>query len=122
MILRVLITGVNGFFGLKLASYLLSKKFQVYGIGRNKKAKIDGIHYSQIDVSLENDIDHIVKKCDIIYHFAALTAHDDIINNPDITEEVSINGTKLLLDSIEKQSDSKVLIFASSETIVFINL
>ena len=36
--MRILITGVNGFFGKKLANYFLLKNYIVYGIGRNKKS------------------------------------------------------------------------------------
>ncbi len=112
--MRILITGVNGFFGKKLAYYFLSKNYLVYGIGRNKKSKIDNIRYWQIDLSLENNIDHIIKKCDVIYHFAAITAHDEIINNTQMAEQITIDGTRLILDSIEKCKDSKLFVYAST--------
>ena len=65
-------------------------------------------------LKFKNNIDHIIKKCDVIYHFAAVTAHDDIVNNTQMAEDITIDGTKLLLDSINKCKDSKLFIYAST--------
>ena len=112
--MKVLITGVNGFFGLKLAKHLSSKNIEIHGIGLNEYCRADNIHYHKIDISSSNNIDHIIEDCDIIYHFAAITSHDAIVTNPVLARKVNIDSTKILLDSIEKQKKSILFIYASS--------
>ena len=112
--MKVLITGVNGFFGLKLAKHLSSKNIEIHGVGLNKYCQVDNIHYHKIDISNPNNIDHIIEDCDIIYHFAAITSHDAIVSNPELAKKVNIDSTKILLDSIEKQKKSILFIYASS--------
>jgi len=112
--LSILITGVNGFFGKKLANYFLSKNYVVYGIGRNKESKVINVRYWQIDLSANENIDHIVKECQTIYHFAGLTSHNEIVNNTQKARKVNINGTRILLNSFKKFKESKTLVYASS--------
>tara|TARA_B100000029_G_C17460861_1_gene918477 strand:- start:111 stop:1037 length:927 start_codon:yes stop_codon:yes gene_type:complete len=110
----ILITGVNGFLGRELAQSLIKGNHKVIGIGRQSTCKVSGVEYHKIDLSIPQDLSHIIKKCEIIYHLAAITAHNDIVNNTLETEKTSLLSTQNLLIPIINDINSKTFIFASS--------
>ena len=112
--MKVLIAGVNGFFGNKLAETLLLKNYKVIGIGLNPIPSISDIEYHRIDLTENVNIDDLTEKCDVIFHFSSLTAHNDIVNNPVLAESININGARIIIESIARHKKKKKFIFASS--------
>lgn len=80
----VLITGVAGFIGSRLANFLISKGYKVYGIdnlSQGLKEHIpDEVVFSELDITLINNEDLSYLKdieLDGIYHFAAKNCISD---------------------------------------------
>ena len=73
------------------------------------------LNITKLDLSiLTRSLSHIIKKCEIVYHLAAITAHNDIVNNTLETEKISLLSTRNLLIPIINDKNSKTFIFAST--------
>ena len=112
--MAILVTGINGFLGQALAKSLVKNNHRVIGIGRQNNCQTAGIEYHQIDLSKPQDLSQFITRCKIIYHLAALTAHEDIVNNTLETEKISLLSTDNLLNPIINDPNPKIFIFPSS--------
>lgn len=72
---KILITGSNGFIGMNLFKHL-KKKYNVYGIGREKK---NNKNYIILDLKNYKKVEYFLKKnrFDLIIHCAWYTKHSD---------------------------------------------
>lgn len=73
---KVLVTGGTGFLGYHIIKYLVSKGFEVIGIGRNSKNEIKklGGTFIKVDLSLEEDLEKLPKDFDYIVHCAGFSS------------------------------------------------
>ncbi|HAV09999.1 MAG TPA: GDP-mannose 4,6-dehydratase [Dehalococcoidia bacterium] len=126
---NVLITGVSGFVGSRLAKYLLDKGANVYGLFR---VRADGnIPYNIKFMGIEKDI-HLIDsdvtdissvssalttgKPEYIFHLAAQSFVAQSFIEPCVTMEVNCNGTLNLLEAARKGGfDTKIIFAGSSE-------
>ena len=111
--MRILVTGVSGFLGSKLADYLFLKKHTVEGIVSSNKSLCNNkikVH----KISLEKGLDicrHINEEFDILIHCAA--AHPSVtLDNVKIIND-NINSVKNLIKFSETAKIKKI-IFCSS--------
>ena len=112
--MNILVTGINGFLGQALAKSLIKMSHKVIGIGRQNICKTYGVEYYQINLSIYQDLSQLINRCQIIYHLAAITAHNDIVNNTLKTEKMSLLSTNNLLNPIINDPNPKSFVFASS--------
>jgi len=123
--MNVLITGIEGFVGAKLAEYIISeKKAEVFGSampGAGLEA-LEGIQDKitllECDITKRDQIDSAVKKSgpDFVFHFAAQSNVTQSWKIPNKTMEVNISGTMNLLDAVrEHASGAKVMLASSRE-------
>lgn len=116
---KILITGVTGFLGSKLALKLYSLGYTIYGIGRNLKKGQElqnkGIIFKAINILNENAINEATKNIDYIVHCAAKSTlwgkWDDFYNT-------NVIGTKNIIKA-SKINNIKRLIHISSPSIYF---
>ena len=109
---KVIVTGGNGFIGSNLIKFLLSKKFFVINIDKNKySAKsylINNINekkykFYKLDINSKKIFDIFKKyKPDVIFNLAAETHVDRSIEKPKDFIDSNILGTFNILDQIKK--------------------
>ena len=118
---KVIITGAAGQDGLILSKILLKKKFEVYGIIKNKKYENlnKKVKYLKTEIKNKKKISNFVKKIkpNVIVHLAA--------NNPSYIDKINKNKfysdnfsfTKILIKSLIKNDLNVKFIFANSSQI-----
>jgi UDP-2-acetamido-2,6-beta-L-arabino-hexul-4-ose reductase len=99
--LRVGITGQNGFVGTHL--------FHTLGL---EPEVFERISFERSFFESENELDHFVLQCDVIVHLAALNRH----NEQEVIYDTNLGLVKQLAASLERtQSKAHVLISSSSQ-------
>lgn len=96
--INVGITGQNGFIGKNLVKYF--KSFE----------NINLIFFDRAFFLSNKLLDNWVKKCDIIFHLAAISRHD----NEKAIYEINIMLVKNLIDSLERTKSKPQIIYTSS--------
>ncbi len=112
---RVLITGINGFTGVHLEEYLISKGFDVYGTVINTPLK--STHH-QCDITQADQVERVILelKPDYLIHIAGISFPGE--NNASLIYDVNVIGTENILRALAKHSiHPKKVILASSATI-----
>jgi len=112
---KVLITGINGFTGIHLEKYLLTKGFDVYGtvIDTAKSNK-----HLQCDIRDKVQVMTVLKavKPDYIIHIAAISFVGE--SNASLIYDVNVIGTENILQSlIELEIKPHKIIIVSSATV-----
>lgn len=101
--MKILITGVNGFIGQHLSQKLLERGHKVSGL----KNKEGGVLNKGI-------VEKAIRDVDVVVHLAALTSHEDIVENKFETLETNFLGTKNVLGAFIKSKHAKKFIYAST--------
>lgn len=108
-LVKVLITGINGFTGYHLSNFLKLKNFEIFGLSSKKTNKKN---IFTCDIRDKADLKNIINKIkpDYIIHLAAIS----YINHSNIKDIYDINviGTQNLLESIN--FNIKKIIISSS--------
>jgi UDP-glucose 4-epimerase len=119
---RVLVTGGSGFIGSHLVDQLLSKGLEVVVLDNLSGGKIEHVkqHLGKENFQfVRGDIRnyHLVKELatdvDAAFHLAALISVPESIRNPDLTDDVNVDGTLNLLKAFV-DSNVKRFVYASS--------
>lgn len=114
--MKILITGANGFIGKQLIKeFRALEEIELYGLSR-KKVNSKEIIYINGDVL---DLEFLEKifanhKFDVVIHLAAITAHDEIVNNRFQTLFTNLNGTRNLLEAFNKYCDNSLFFYSST--------
>lgn len=118
----VLVTGGAGFIGSHLVDRLVDLGYNVRILDNLSTGSVDNIklhlNSSQVDF-VRGDIrdKSLVQGClrdiDVVVHLAAIVSVPFSVSNPDLTFDVNVKGTDVLLDLCEKLSVDK-FVFASS--------
>lgn len=123
---KALITGISGQDGAYLASYLLSKNYDVDGILRRSsldnryRLKIlgieDKVNLMSIDLTEQNSISILIKdkNYDEIYNLAAQSFVGDSWSQPVYTTNVNSLGPLYILDAVKNFSQSSKFYQAST--------
>ena len=130
--MNILITGVAGFIGSKLAIKLLSEGFQIYGIDslndyydvKLKKYRLEHIKkfrnfsFNKIDLSKKKSLNDFFKnkKIDIICHLAAQAGVRYSLINPRAYIKSNIDGFLEILEYCRFKPEIK-LVYASSSSV-----
>lgn len=98
---RALITGINGFVGVHLASHLEANGYEVYGIVKSKpRVK----HHIQADILDYKKIKKVINEIepDFVFHLAALTSPAQSFINPSETINNNIGGQINILEALKE--------------------
>lgn len=108
----MLITGGAGFIGSNFVHYTIENhpeyeitvldKLTYAGSRENLSPVADKITFVTGDVCDEKVVDELVKKNDVIVHFAAESHNDNSLNNPYPFVQTNLLGTYTLLEAIRK--------------------
>jgi len=97
------ITGITGFVGNHLSNLLLSKGFEVHGIGRSEIYGGDKrVQYHKADLLDLEKTEHVIKKVnpEIVFHLAGFSSVKKSFEQPNLCEKINVAGTKNLFDAI----------------------
>tara|TARA_Y100000816_G_scaffold267153_1_gene228310 strand:- start:4140 stop:4970 length:831 start_codon:yes stop_codon:yes gene_type:complete len=107
-LIKIGITGSTGILGQNLSKLLR----------RSKKFKL--IHYRK-NILSKNDVQNWIKnnQFQIIIHLAALVPTQKALSNYNVSKKINFEGTKLLVDSINKYQIKNTYFFFSSTSHVY---
>lgn len=112
---RILITGITGFVGRYLHTLFKEDNKIVYGIDRKKSNKKNIFSCDIRDKKILFEIINKIKP-DTVFHLAAQSSVKKSWENPELTRQINVFGTKNLLDSIfEAGLDTRILIVSSGD-------
>lgn len=98
--MKVLITGADGFIGSRLCTKLRGSGHEVVGLGLLDKDTVD----LKGDILDRDWIKDSIKECspDLVFHLAAISSVGFSFREPSKTYDVNVTGTLNLLDSLEE--------------------
>jgi len=122
---RVLVTGGLGFIGSNFIINLLNKysHYEVFNLdaeltGSNKRnlsnLKNDNYHYFKGNINNKWIVEKLVKKCNVVFNFAAESHVDRSIDEPKPFFDSNIMGTYTILETIRK-FDKKLIHISTDE-------
>lgn len=125
---HVTITGGLGFIGSNLAQRLVDGNSEITvidscmaGYGANM-FNINGIEedieYINADVRNKEDIDHIIKQSDIVYHLAAQLSRPESNREPIKDNEINCRGLLNILTAAKEADNPPKIVFTSSQAVV----
>jgi GDPmannose 4,6-dehydratase len=115
--IKCLVTGISGFVGEYLTRFLLEKGYEIYGLDR-LGTPVEGVNVFQADLLDREKIFQIITetKPDQIIHLAAQSSVAKSWENPDLTMQVNVEGTQILLDAVRHAKlNSRILVVTSAE-------
>lgn len=122
ILLKALITGVNGFVGGYLADYLISQGIEVWGT-KLLKTRVNQelcrkVIIRDMDLMNKDQVFNVINECmpDYIFHLAAQSSVALSWENPQLTMSINVNGTLNLFDAVRNcDIAAKFLLIGSSE-------
>ena len=112
--MKVLITGVNGFLGGKIAAALKNIEAEIIGLGQSGSPKYSLDKYVQGSVLDQDVVDQAIEGVDIVIHLAAITEHTSITSRKFETLSTNFEGTKNVLNSFISSPTASKFIFSST--------
>ncbi|RMF98529.1 MAG: NAD(P)-dependent oxidoreductase [Candidatus Schekmanbacteria bacterium] len=110
----ILITGIGGFIGRRMAEIFRERKIDFVGIDYKESSYVPKENFIKLDVRDSKLADIIrEKKVDSIIHMAFVTAPKI---DPNIRKDIDINGSKNIIESAVKNG-IKDIVFISSERV-----
>ncbi len=111
---KILITGVAGFIGYHLHNKLIRKGHSVIGVDNFDHPCGAPIQCVKGDILNRSLMDELIAGCDIVYHLAAQIHVDRSYVERQLTFDVNVEGTKIILELCTKHN-SKVVFPSSVE-------
>ncbi|MBN1920078.1 MAG: GDP-mannose 4,6-dehydratase [Anaerolineae bacterium] len=113
---KALITGINGFCGRQLTSFLLQQGYRMVGMDLKPDPVPDAATLYAGDIRDDMFVSEVLEatRPDIIFHLAALTAPRA---NPEELESVNKGGTRCLLDAVQCSSSAPRIVITSSSAV-----
>jgi NAD dependent epimerase/dehydratase len=125
VMIRVLVTGADGFIGSHLTEMLVAKGYQVKALSQynsfNNWGWLEDVKYNEEIEVLTGDIrdphycKHFTKDVDIIFHLAALIAIPYSYVAPDSYVDTNIKGTLNICQAAKENGNIRVIHTSTSE-------
>jgi len=112
LLLRIGITGGSGFIGTNVAN-ALKAKYEVVIFDRHKP-KIEDIEFIKGDI-IDDSIKKAFEDCDVVIHLAAAVGVKITEEDPILTLNTNILGTKNVLEACKSNNVKKIILASSSE-------
>ena len=115
--MKCFITGIGGFVGPYLARHLLEQGHEVSGIDR-ASATLKNTKILVCDITDRELLLNILKseRPDWIFHLAGQSSVEKSFEQPELTRQINVEGTKNLLDcALNAGLRSRILVVSSSE-------
>ncbi len=122
---KILVTGAAGFIGSHLVEYLLSKKYNVIGFDRynsnndwgwlERLKRSKNFEFILGDIRDYDSVYNTIKKCDSVFHLAALIGIPYSYISPTAYVKTNVEGTLNVLEASKNLNIKQILITSTSE-------
>jgi len=118
--MRVLVTGGTGYIGSTAVEVLLTQGFEVSILDDCSMGHADtvppGVRFVQGSLLNVSEVADALTSCNAVMHFAGKSLVGESVEKPDLYHSVNVDGTRILLDQMRKQSISKIVFSSSAAT------
>lgn len=118
--MRVLVTGGTGYIGSTAVEILLSQGFEISILDDCSMGHADtvpaGVRFIQGSLLNAQEVADALQGCEAVMHFAGKSLVGESVEKPDLYQSVNVDGTRILLDEMRKQSITKIVFSSSAAT------
>ena len=118
--MRVLVTGGTGYIGSTAVEILLTQGFEISILDDCSMGHADtvpaGVRFVNGSLLNVDEVTDALTGCDAVMHFAGKSLVGESVEKPDLYHSVNVNGTRILLDEMCKQSITKIVFSSSAAT------
>ena len=118
--MRVLVTGGTGYIGSTAVEILLTQGFEISILDDCSTGHADtvpaGVRFVQGSLLNSAEVSEALTGCDAVMHFAGKSLVGESVEKPDLYHSVNVDGTRILLDEMRKQSIAKIVFSSSAAT------
>jgi UDP-glucose 4-epimerase len=118
--MRVLVTGGTGYIGSTAVEILLTQGIEVSILDDCSMGHADtvpaGVRFVQGSLLNAGEVADALTGCNAVMHFAGKSLVGESVEKPDLYHSVNVDGTRILLDEMRKQSISKIVFSSSAAT------
>ena len=118
--MRVLVTGGTGYIGSTAVEILLTQGIEVSILDDCSMGHADtvpaGVRFIQGSLLNVGEVADALTGCDAVMHFAGKSLVGESVEKPDLYHSVNVDGTRILLDQMRKQSITKIVFSSSAAT------
>ena len=118
--MRVLVTGGTGYIGSTAVEILLTQGFEISILDDCSMGHADtvpaGVRLVQGSLLNSSEVADALTGCDTVMHFAGKSLVGESVEKPDLYHSVNVDGTRILLDEMRKQSITKIVFSSSAAT------
>ena len=118
--MRVLVTGGTGYIGSTAVEILLTQGFEISILDDCSTGHADtvpaGVRFVQGSLLNSAEVAEALTGCDAVMHFAGKSLVGESVEKPDLYHSVNVDGTRILLDEMHKQSIAKIVFSSSAAT------
>jgi UDP-glucose 4-epimerase len=118
--MRVLVTGGTGYIGSTAVEILLSQGYDISILDDCSMGHADtvpaGVRFVQGTLLNPTEVADALTGCDAVMHFAGKSLVGESVEKPDLYQSVNVDGTRILLDEMRKQSITKIVFSSSAAT------
>jgi UDP-glucose 4-epimerase len=118
--MRVLVTGGTGYIGSTAVEILRNQGFDISILDDCSMGHADtvppGVRFTQGSLLNSAEVAQALTDCDAVMHFAGKSLVGESVEKPDLYHSVNVDGTRILLDEMRKQSISKIVFSSSAAT------
>ena len=118
--MRVLVTGGTGYIGSTAVEILLQQGFEISILDDCSTGHADtapaGVRFIQGSLLNPSEVADALTGCDAVMHFAGKSLVGESVEKPDLYHSVNVDGSRILLDKMRKQSITKIVFSSSAAT------
>lgn len=118
--MRVLVTGGTGYIGSTAVEILLTQGYEISILDDCSMGHADtvpaGVRFIQGTLLNASEVSDALQGCDAVMHFAGKSLVGESVEKPDLYHSVNVDGTRILLDEMHKQSIKKIVFSSSAAT------
>ena len=118
--MRVLVTGGTGYIGSTAVEILLTQGFEISILDDCSMGHADtvpaGVRFVQGSLLNVDEVAEALTGCDAVMHFAGKSLVGESVEKPDLYHSVNVDGTRIVLDEMRKQSVTKIVFSSSAAT------
>ena len=115
-----MVTGGTGYIGATAVEVLLGQGFEVSILDDCSMGHADtvpaGVRFVEGSLLNAAQVAEALTGCDAVMHVAGKSLVGDSVEQPDLYQSVNVDGTRILLDQMRKQSISKIVFSSSAAT------
>jgi UDP-glucose 4-epimerase len=118
--MRVLVTGGTGYIGSTAVEILLGQGYEISILDDCSTGHADtvpaGVRFIQGSLLNADEVADALTGCDAVMHFAGKSLVGESVEKPELYQSVNVDGTRILLDQMHKQSITKIVFSSSAAT------